>query len=148
MQYSGITDMILGGTKSRKPGQKQVSGLCFELLKRQGEESPHHCPSLSWTWRRKAASVMEFPLYVGTLSLIDYSPGEKGTLLGSIECGVHDTDKWTCQTWANGVGISQIHYKYQAGLHFQGENLISSVAAKLEDFVSSGVSIKPQPGRL
>lgn len=91
---------------------------------------------------------MEFPLHVGILSLIDYSPGEKGTLLESIKYGVHDTDKWTCQTWANGVGISQIHYKYQAGLHFQGENLISSVAAKLEDFVSSGVSIKPQPGRL
>lgn len=61
-----------------------------------------------------------------------------GNLVESIECGVHDTDKWTCQTWANGVGISQTHYKYQAGLYFQGENLISTVVAKLEDFVSLG----------
>lgn len=90
---------------------------------------------------------MEFPLCVCTLGLIDCSPGEEGTLLESIECGVHDTDKWTCQTWANGVGISQIHCKYQAGMYFQGENLISCVVANLEDCLT-GVLIKPQLGRL
>lgn len=82
--------------------------------------------------------MQQSSLGVCTLGLIDYKPGEEGTLLESIECGVHDSDKWTCQTRANGVGISQTHYKYQAVLYFQGENLISSVVAKLEDSVSLG----------
>lgn len=54
------------------------------------------------------------------LNMLCYSPGDKESIFELTEHTAHDTDKWTCQTSANGVSLSKMYCKHRTGLNFKG----------------------------
>lgn len=56
----------------------------------------------------------------------------KEPIVESIWQTTHDTDKWTCQTQANGVSLSEMDCNYTRAWAWREENIINSVRMELE----------------